>query len=242
MKHIAAGFLFALICSISLSAEEAPIGKLFTVKHFTKEVIISSPKAAEQFVLGDRLLVRDADGREFVLTVTFPMMSVAKCSVQREDIPYLGSLRLGLPVFRYGPRQTEVTKYHETWDSDYYTQQRKIRFVKEFNPSQRTAFGLYFIVVYDAGGMILRTTEVKAQKKTVTDYYKDERIIKKQYHRDNGIVYRTLVYDYYPDGRLKESGDFDVEKNTTKVSRYDESGKLIPDPEPEKGTSDASGA
>lgn len=101
MKYIAAALLFMIACSRSLSAEDAPVGKLFTVKHFTKEVIISSPLAADQFVHGDKLVLRNADGREFVLTVTFPMMSVAKCSVQRCDIPCPDSLKQCLFVFRY---------------------------------------------------------------------------------------------------------------------------------------------
>jgi antitoxin component YwqK of YwqJK toxin-antitoxin module len=234
MKRTFPVLFFLLVFGFPLLAADVQVGKVFTVKHFTKEVIISSPRAADEFILGDKLVVRSAEGREFVLTVTFPMMSVAKCSVQREDIPYLDFLKQGLPVYRYGPKQVEETKYHETWDSDYYSQHRKIRFIKEFKPSQRTSFDLYFLVVYDSSGVILRTTEVKNQKKTVTDYYRDERIIKKQYHRDNGTVYRTLVYDYYPSGIVRESGDFDVDKNTNKVFRYDEAGKLIPEAEASK--------
>ena len=234
MKQICMSLVMCIACVSAIQAAETPVAKLHTVKLISKEVIISSPRAADQFVLGDKLVVKNAAGREFVLTVAFPMMSVAKCKPEKADIPYLETLKQGLPVFRYGPLQQEVTKYHETWDSDYLTKFRKIRFIKELQSDQLASTKRYFIVVYDGAGTILRTTEVSDQKKGVTDFYRNDRIIKKQYHRDNGTVSRTLVYEYYDSGKLKQAGDVDVDKNTSKVTRYDESGKLIPDGETEK--------
>lgn len=231
MKQVLGLFCFLGIVSaggICAAAENDPVGKVRSVNPSAKEVVISSPKAAEQFLIGDRLVIKSGDGRDIVLTVSFPMMSVAKCTVSAGDKAALVSVRQGAPVFRWGAKTSVVTKYFETWDAAYLSTSKKVRFTHELSADRLSSAPHYFTAVFDSRGMLLSTTEMTSRKKIVSDFYRDDHIVRKEYHNaDTEAVERILVYSYYPSGGLSTFGDLDARTRVNKVIRYAENGSLI---------------
>ena len=209
----------------SLAFAEDSIGEIYTVNPVNGEIIIASPNAAKKMVMGDHLVVRTDDGKNISIIITFPMMVLAKCKIDAASLSLQSLLKPGLKVYRSASIPQLETKYYETWDQEYLDTYRKVRFIKPIPAETKDSYNYYFIVVYDPSGAIVKTTEVKNGKMTVGDYYREDRIIKKDwYNVDTGKVYRIQVYDYYPNGYTKETGDYDMISGSKKIERYDENG------------------
>ncbi|HEY1406692.1 MAG TPA: hypothetical protein VF857_08800 [Spirochaetota bacterium] len=203
------------------------LGKVAQINRVANEVVISSPRAAEKFVMGDRVIITVGSER-ILMRVSFPMMTLAKCVVEPSSVDKIMLIKVGLPVYRFRDNQKRIVKYYGSFDYDYLIKEKKVRFINEILKSELGKCDYYFDVTYDDQGLIVRTVEVKNQKKNVADYYKDDRIIKKEWFSEqSGQIRRIQVYDYYPNGILKESGDYDVEKNQNKIDRYDQKGDYI---------------
>jgi len=205
------------------------LGSIAKINPVTKEILISSPRAAEKFKLGDRIYVQSGTDR-IVMRVTFPMMTVAKCVIDPSHRGKFAMLQTGQAVFGYKGDEKFTIKYFETYDSAYLKKENKVRFIKEIPASELKSRNYYFEVTYDDKEYIVRTVEMKKHVKSVADYYKNDRIIKKETYAVGGKrIIRIQVNDYHPNGVLKETGDYDVENHASKVYRYDEDGKFIKD-------------
>jgi hypothetical protein len=221
-------FCAILIYGLPLSAQSGEIlGKISRIDAAKNVVVISSPRAAEKFVLGDRLVVRVGNDR-IILRVVFPMMTLAKCSVDQSSAGKIGMLAVGQSVYRFKNGERHKVKFYETWDDDYLAAEKKIRFIHEIPAKEVRKRNYYFEVNYDAQGSIVKTIEVKSGKRTVADYYESDRILKKEWFDEKTEkVMRIQVMAYFPSGKLRESGDYDVEKKTKLIRKYNEAGKVI---------------
>ena len=102
-KYIAALALFLTLGVISLySFEGEHVGVIGSINPSTKEIVVTSPEAAEKIKMGDTLYVR-VSGKVVTMTATFPMQTLAKCSLTPESADALGSVKKGMDVFRFSP-------------------------------------------------------------------------------------------------------------------------------------------
>jgi hypothetical protein len=210
-----------------LSQSSDMLGKISRVDAAKNEVVISSPRAAEKFVLGDRLVVR-VGKEQIILRVVFPMMTLAKCSVDQSSAGKIGLLAAGQLVYRFRNGERRIIKFYETWDDDYLATEKKIRFIHEIPAREVRKRNYYFEVNFDAQGLIVKTVEVKSGKRTVADYYESDRILKKEWFDEKtGKVIRIQVMSYFPSGKLRESGDYDVVGKTNLIRNYNEEGKVV---------------
>lgn len=228
MKKILCASVLVFACSFTAQSRDEQVGKVYTYDAKEGSVVISSPRAAEQFKLGDRLCIKRGDAR-IVLRVSFPMMATAKCRVEKGSAFPASSVVKGEEIYRYQEERKETVKFFETWDADYLNKTKKIRFVRELDAKKALAFKKYFEVTFDARGNIVKTLEKAGQRPSAVDYYKDEKIIKKeQYNTVSGKVTGVNTYEYHPNGGLKRMAIVDYVKNTDTVYEYDENGTYIP--------------
>jgi len=213
--------------------KEASLGKIAKINTISKEIIISSPHAAEQFKCDDRVYV-DEGGERIILRVKFPMMTLAKCVLDKSSAGKFSVLKTGSAVYRFVSDEKMSMKYFETFDATYLKKEKKIRFVGELTAEDIKSRNRYFEVICGRDGMITVTVEMKNHKKKTADYYLDERIIKKETYSDDGKrIVRIQVNDYHDNGVLKETGDYDVINRTNRVYRYDDKGRYVREVQPD---------
>lgn len=217
-----------ILLIMPLSAQkETSLGKVAKINTVSKEIIISSPHAAERFKCDDRVYV-DEGGERIILRVKFPMMTLAKCVLDKSSAGKFSALKTGLAVYRFETDEKLSVKYFETFDAAYLKKEKKVRFVGEVSAVDIKSRNRYFEVTYGENGMIIRTVEVKNHRKKTADYYLDERIIKKETYSDDGKrIVRIQVNNYHDNGVLKETGDYDVINRTNRVYRYDDKGRYV---------------
>jgi formylglycine-generating enzyme required for sulfatase activity len=108
MKRIVILFCMTLIPAAFTPAQDNPVGKVARVNG--SEVLISSPRAAEIFTLGSSVILKSRDGSDITLKIYFPMMSIAKCSVEKSSLKYADEIREGMPVFIPGGKSRKPGK------------------------------------------------------------------------------------------------------------------------------------
>lgn len=64
-----------------------------------REIVVSTGRVSGKVLMGDRLFMV-IDGEKAELSVTFPMMTVAKCTLTDRSAKYLPKIAKGSPVFR----------------------------------------------------------------------------------------------------------------------------------------------
>jgi len=218
-----------ILLSLSLSAAITgrPVGKIDKVNASLNEVVISIPGAAEKYQMGDKLAVV-IGGEEVVMTVIFPMMTVARAKVLSKYRGYTKRLKKGMPVYRFSAREKFTVKFYRSYDRDYLNRYRKVRFIDEIDVGKLKSESYYFRVEYDSKGLIVKTAEYKKQQKTVVDYYKGDVIIKKEWYRPGGRKLEKLnVYDYYENMTYRETGEYDYIHKTKKIVSYAENGQVL---------------
>ena len=94
--------------SSELHGAQNAIGKIADIDPRKHEVIVRSPSVLK---IGDRIYV-EVDGKKATLNVTFPMQTVAKCSLLFSDRHYFSLLKKEMPVFAVlsGKNSDEDTK------------------------------------------------------------------------------------------------------------------------------------
>lgn len=83
-----------------ISQEGEQVGTISDINPASREIIVQSPQAAERIRMGARLCV-NIDGKTAVMTVFYPMQTIAKCRLQQSDSGYLGRITRGKPVYAY---------------------------------------------------------------------------------------------------------------------------------------------
>ena len=76
------------------------IGKVWQLVESTREIIIVSPGSGRSIRMGDRLII-DSGGEELTLTVTYPMMTVAKCKLTGKSSRHFSILKKGMAVYLF---------------------------------------------------------------------------------------------------------------------------------------------
>lgn len=109
MKKYAVFSLWMIIASIEyVNAQNTAVGKVARVSSESNEILISSPRAAELFTLGSRVTLKGSGNKEISLKVFFPMMSIAKCNVEKTSLKYISEIHEGMPVFIPGNRDSKT--------------------------------------------------------------------------------------------------------------------------------------
>ena len=81
--------------------QEGPrMGKVYQINRSSGEIIMQSSVQAHEIRMGMRLYTR-IDGKAAVMKATFPMQSVVKCRIEGRHRKYLGSIRVGMPMYKY---------------------------------------------------------------------------------------------------------------------------------------------
>ncbi len=80
--------------------EEIQAGVIYQIKEYSGEVTISSPVAGETLKMGDALYIKIGTAK-VILKVTFPMQTVARCTVLPHHRGFMAQLAAGMPVFKY---------------------------------------------------------------------------------------------------------------------------------------------
>ena len=75
------------------------IGTVGKVLHGRNEILVKSGKAGELMQMGDKVFVI-VNGKKVVLSVEFPMQTVAKCKVLTKHKAWLPSIRKDMPVYK----------------------------------------------------------------------------------------------------------------------------------------------
>jgi hypothetical protein len=111
LKHAHALTAIALCLAMLLARHngagqsDEQLATIYEIKTSSREVVIASPRAGLLFKMGDLVYV-PITGKHVVLTVTFPMQTVARCTIARSHEKYAAGLTKGMPVYRYIPGQT----------------------------------------------------------------------------------------------------------------------------------------
>lgn len=100
MKRIFFLFFFCLISSAVLAADGKVLGKVNRIDPSTGEIIVSSPTAADNIRVGDKLYVR-INQEPVVIVAVFPMMTTVKCRPAPGFKSYIASLSKGAVVYSY---------------------------------------------------------------------------------------------------------------------------------------------
>lgn len=100
------GIFMILLSAISFSQEKGKkLASVYSVAASRNQIVIASPKASLLFKMGDLVYV-PTENKEVILTVTFPMQTVAKCSAAGSHAKYISAIQKGMPVYRYEPGNT----------------------------------------------------------------------------------------------------------------------------------------
>jgi hypothetical protein len=95
------------VCSLPVQAQDEDV-RLATVYAITpeeNEIVIASPKAGLLFKMGDLVYVA-GNGKNIILSVTFPMQTLPKCQVAKSHQKYFADIQKGMAVYRYVPGNT----------------------------------------------------------------------------------------------------------------------------------------
>jgi|GEM_PF-1859172 len=83
----------------------AQLAVVYSTAPGKNEIVIASPRAGLLFKMGDLVYI-PANGKNVILSVTFPMQTVARCQVAKSHQQYFRDLGKGMPVYRYVPGDT----------------------------------------------------------------------------------------------------------------------------------------
>jgi len=98
-------FFIVSIATVNNTIAQEKVAAVYSIKKTKNLIVIASPKAGLLFKMGDLVYV-PTDEKNIILTVTFPMQTVAKCNIARSHQKYLPAIKRGMPVYRYEPGKT----------------------------------------------------------------------------------------------------------------------------------------
>lgn len=106
-KTIYTGVLMALILLLPLHSQERgeKLASVYKISASRNQIVIASPRASLLFKMGDLVYV-PTENKDVILTVTFPMQTVAKCKAAGSHAKYISEISKGMPVYRYEPGNT----------------------------------------------------------------------------------------------------------------------------------------
>ncbi|HOO70479.1 MAG TPA: hypothetical protein PK926_01880 [Spirochaetota bacterium] len=85
--------------------QDKQLGTVYQINRSNQEIVVASPRAGLLFKMGDLVYV-PTDDKNVILTVTFPMQTVARCKIAKSHQKYGDEIKKGMPVFRYIPGDT----------------------------------------------------------------------------------------------------------------------------------------
>ena len=95
--------IFSTVMSFQISQaiaqEYKKLGKIYKVNP-NRDIIISSPNAFQAFKMGDKVYII-IDSKPVIMTVTFPMMTIAKCRLNAGYENFFNNIYKGLQVYNY---------------------------------------------------------------------------------------------------------------------------------------------
>lgn len=95
------------VCPLPVQAQDADarLATVYTITPDENEIVIASPRAGLLFKMGDLVYVT-GNGKNIILSVTFPMQTLAKCQVAKSHQKYFADIQKGMAVYRYVPGNT----------------------------------------------------------------------------------------------------------------------------------------
>ncbi len=124
MKYLNKNFLttalFTIAAAITLYSQPGVIkaGVIIGIDKQSGEILVGSPNAGDDIKMGDLLYV-SIDGKTVQLSVTFPMMTQAKCKAEGKNRTLWKKIQKGMPVYRQTKEITEgVTIDKDKTDTD----------------------------------------------------------------------------------------------------------------------------
>lgn len=102
LHHIIISLMIFIIQYAAVAQESGPekVAVVYKIERASKTVIIASPRAGLILKMGDLVYITLND-RPVVMTVTFPMQTVAKCQVARSHEKYFDDIQKDMEVYRY---------------------------------------------------------------------------------------------------------------------------------------------
>ncbi len=92
-------FISVLQISDVYAQEYKRLGKVYRINP-NRDILINSPNAFQSFKMGDKVYII-IDNKPVIMTVTFPMMTIAKCRLNSGYEDFYNSIYKGLQVYSY---------------------------------------------------------------------------------------------------------------------------------------------